>query len=279
MIDRTRDIRLAACDLIKRRFAGRAELRRRAAYDAIALARLELALGLGTEEDVAAAQFDQATRELQRIVDYGRFEAVARRALAQRLLAAAGPAERRANAFAAEKNEKLDLLLVVLGEAEHARIWDLRKSRRAARNNMGPRTGDPLARRKPHHMLRRYAAMIAERLISKADFRTATHSHEVEIAIVEPGREGASSSTAQARPSDVGLPNAYAKQGFFVTTSTHSYSISIDAILDPVVRQATTRGHLYLRPDLRVVQGRGTSLVVERLAPTARAGGSSGRAR
>jgi len=66
--------------------------------------------------------------------------------------------------------------------------------------------------------LRRWRAKEVRRSYDRCSYRTAMHSHEVELQVGEPR---AASESGQARPSAVGLPNVYSKRGFWVATSQH----------------------------------------------------------
>jgi hypothetical protein len=83
------------------------------------------------------------------------------------------------------------------------------------------------------------------------------------VDVVEPGCEDAYSSTNKCRPYEVGLPNSYARKAYWVLTSEHRIYASRE-ILRPEVQALTEPGYLYLSPTVRVRNGRGTALVVER---------------
>lgn len=221
--------RLAACDLVRTRFPGRAEMRRAATTDPVALATLEAMLGLASQADLA-----RATRDYLRVA-----------------LGMPGATSGQLRGAAIRAG------LSVAGVAV------IRAARTAARQ-----TGDPIAGREPGHALSEHARRTAEALIRCAGFRTATHAHTWSVDVVEPGEEGASSVSGSMWASDAGLGRAYAARGFRVATSIHRWRVS-PAILRPDVRGASGSGVIYLRPDLRIVQGRGTSLVTERLIPGA----------
>lgn len=256
--------RLAACDLLRTRFAGRAALRKEAGRDLVALARLEVRLGLAGEDAVERAAYEQATERLADIAAGGGGQE--REQLARELLPLSH-AERWTRAWRAYRERRISLVDAVdPGRAVTAR--DLAARRRDEHESRV----DKLAQRRPGHALRTYARRVAKRLVELAGFRTATHWHDDKIVLVESGHESATSSIDRMSPRDVGLPNAYAKQGFTVAASSHTYQFSLQSLLDKAVRHATRQGELYLRADLRVVQGRGTSLTIEHLAATARGG-------
>jgi hypothetical protein len=60
----------------------------------------------------------------------------------------------------------------------------------------------------------------------EAGYRTTKHGHSSKFRIA--GEASISSSTTQQRPSAVGLPNAYAKQAFWVATSAHTITVAPD---------------------------------------------------
>lgn len=107
----------------------------------------------------------------------------------------------------------------------------------------------------------------AAQILGCAGFRTARHQHERIVNVVGCGLEFATSTTSAVRPESVGLPRAYARKAFHVTTSVHRWGVS-DAIFEPRVRalQASApAGVVYLSRRMRIVQGPGTSLRTEHL--------------
>lgn len=146
---------------------------------------------------------------------------------------------------------------------ECSAIDSLREQRAKAR------VVDPLAKRRPGYAEATIAQRRAESAIAAARFREATHQHRTRVHLCDRGSERASSATDKARPADVGLGKSYSDVGFWVTTSTHDWYVS-PAILAAEVRTLNAEapnGVVYLRADLRVVQGRGTALKVERRGP------------
>jgi hypothetical protein len=121
---------------------------------------------------------------------------------------------------------------------------------------------DPLAQRQPGGALRRAALHAFSIACSQAAFRVATHAHETAVRF-SPTDCGAESHNDSVWPSAVGLPNAYSKKGFRVTTSIHRFLVS-PAIFKVPGDKRWDGKHLWLAPDVRVRQGRGTSLVCER---------------
>lgn len=146
-------------------------------------------------------------------------------------------------------------VLRALALGEVIRAERLRAERAARRQG-----GDPLARREPGQARQRAALTLLRRALERAEFRAATHRHETVVRLVEEGAESASSSTTSVRPTTLGLPQAYAKVAYWVTTSLHEWQVSTRILGAP----SAGRGVVYLSRELRVRQGRGTSLVVER---------------
>ena len=145
-----------------------------------------------------------------------------------------------------------------------------RKSRKASLDGADPQ---------PKPAQDRWRAKCVRAAYRAASYRTATHSHAWDWTVSD--CPGASSDSSKARPSDVGLPNAYSKQGFWVATSDHRLAISRTwlrdvqarglACLDGMVTLACSSAPaLDVRADGRAYaavwarQGRGTSLVTER---------------
>jgi hypothetical protein len=281
----SRESRYQAALLAKGRFVGRADLERAAgalpnghplyvARADVALADLRRRVGLTTDdgEVVAAARIlsdlDLAghRRNAPALVDdllslpHDRRWARVMRALPDSKLPYRYSADLDALYTAAEQ------VAILVDPAAYARRKGLRASRKVARE------GDALATRRPEHAVRVIAKRRLRELIGA--FRTSTHGAETHVSSVEPGEEGAKSSTESVAPRDVGLSNAYSRVAYSVTTSSHEWRVS-RAILSAEVRalnDAAPRGVVYLRVDLRVRQGRGTSLVVEH-----RVVGASGR--
>lgn len=119
---------------------------------------------------------------------------------------------------------------------------------------------DPLARREPGTLPGRAIYRELVRMYSCAGFRRGKHVHET---ILRVGSPGASSESGEMWASEAGLPNSYCKKAFRVATSEHR--LTADARIFQVPRaERVGSGWLLLTPTLRVRQGRGTSLVVER---------------
>jgi hypothetical protein len=131
---------------------------------------------------------------------------------------------------------------------------------------------DAIAERPQGNVIRRSTLLAFERalegvlepgypaLVSR--FRTAMHSHENVIKYVEPGHAGATSISDSIWASEAGLSGAYRKKAYRVATSKHVWSVSPEILKVPAARRWDGK-HLWLTPNLRVRQGRGTSLVSE----------------
>jgi len=246
------------------RFAGRAELERKARGDVVALAKLELRLGLADEAAVEAARQDSVTGRLVALAT-AHYTPLDERNEALGYLWA-GPSRREhvaAVRYASATNEYAKRVASLVSYGACAAIEGKRTNRRHRRST---RAGDPLFARTSGYAAQQIAERRLRDLLERAGYREATHSHETRIASVARGEENVRSDTGSARPRDVGLPNAYAKRGYFVTTSLHVWFVS-PAILSPEVRalQALApHATIYFRVDLRIVQGRGTSLTLQR---------------
>jgi hypothetical protein len=271
------NVRLVACDLVRTRFAGRADMERAARQSEVGLVRLEMRLGLATEADLLAAERADADRRLRESVlrlprvspdrpsdwRYGDGPQL-------------GPwlpcrPEERLLALTIEERERVAARSYAIGGGyadiadsvaprQVAAIRRVRAERAARRQGV-----DTIATRLPEYAARTIAARRLRELLAVAGYRTATHSHETLVRRVECGAESAASGTGSASPQSVGLPDAYARRAYSVTTSTHTWCVS-RAILSSEVRalnEAAPRGVVYLRADLRVRQGRGTSLTVQ----------------
>jgi hypothetical protein len=249
--------RLSLCQLVRTRFRGRKTLEVEAQSGSeLALAELEVRLGLADEARLDETRLWVAARRWRgspELIGYLLCpdDHRARRAMAARRYATAEEPERLLAsprvviARALAPDECLDI--------------DAKRAERARRRELR----DKLAKRPPRYAERAIIKQRAREAYDRAKLRAATHDHTIAIKIVEPGDEGARSSTHQVRPGTVGLPAAYARKGYWVTTSEHVIRAS-RAILDPVVQALTELGYLYLTRDVRVRNGRGTTLVVER---------------
>ena len=254
--------RLVSCDLVARRFAGRAPLRRVAEHDDVALVRLEHALGLASIDDVVAA------------VRAARLDALRSAPAAARAAPVPSVADieargcpwaeaQAARLYARSEDLAQRAAAARIAPALCAAIDRTRAQRHAARA-----AADELAARRPGHAADVIARRRAKEAIDLAGFRRAYHQHTRIIRGVALEHEGATSTTGSVRPRDVGLPAAYAERAAFVATSRHEWRVSA-AILAPHVRVLNAqapRGIVYLSIAVRVRQGRGTALVLEQRA-------------
>jgi hypothetical protein len=288
-------IRLAACATIKTRFAGRAALEKQAKHDPVALAWLEVQLGLASESDVLAAEREVATERLltlarngsRRIMRLGdaadealvptgevTLDSTAQEALGYLLAGDDYAARERLAAirYASTGPFERDLIQQVarlVAPAACTAIDQLRAARRAL-----ALLTDPLASRDPGHAARVVAYRRLREAVAGSGLRETRHGHEALFVVVGEGHEGATSSTCSVRPADVGLGAAYARQAYWVTTSRHEWRGSV-AILRPAVRALNIGapvGVVYLSETCRVRQGAGTALVTERLTGTSARG-------
>jgi hypothetical protein len=245
-----RHVRYQAALLAKGRFVGRAVLEHSARSCDLALAKLRLRLGFaGAEEEIAGAEEAIVQDKLQHHGEKGQKLAVM---------------PRRERLVWAHKHYGSESALMDIVAGPELAARDKKHA-----NRVSARKGDVLASRKPRHAERVIVKRRAKQLVTSAMFSTATHGHTLTFEIVEPGAERAVSSTEKVRPSAVGLPNAYARKAFWVTLSQHDFEMSAEILSASVkvLNDAAPCGILYLRADLRVRQGRGTALVMERLGP------------
>ncbi len=247
--------RLAACEAAKGRFAGRADLTRAAQLGNIALTRLEVALGLAAPSDVVAAEFDAATRRLRS------FPATYRHTLLDELVAAS-PARRpviAARGYAAADSEsnfgREAQIIARTADLRACAAIDVVRARRIAAR--------PPAARLVSNSTERYLRREINRLTS--GLRTAAHSHSSTTSVVARGLERAESSADTISASAAGMSNAYQRQAYRVASSDHRWFVSLDLLAVPRKERAAG-GRIYLSPTVRVRQGRGTTLVTERLA-------------
>jgi hypothetical protein len=261
----SREARLAGCALVRTRFAGRAALEREARRGSdVALAALEARLGLITEDERRERVLASALR-VRRHTCAGYIAACPTcRAIR---FALATPRERewlaKARVAAATREWRLnaDLERAWLGPLAAVEIEELVCKRRQASKQT-----DPLATRKPRYAEREIIVRRVAELYADAQFRVAIHGHEAVFAAVEPGSEYANSTVDHVRPSEVGLPNSYAQHGYWVAQSTHEIGASARILYAEVreLNRHAPRGVLYLSENVRIVQGPGTALRVER---------------
>lgn len=228
------EARLLACDLVRTRFPGRAAMRVAADTSPGTAPRLAQSCALvRLERRLGLAVASELTA----------LAAVERAAVRRYATADRDPAARD---LAPEACAEIDALRVA---------------------RLAPR-GDKIGARLPGHAQRVIVRRRAKALLRAASFRSATHAHTSRVLAVELGEEGAVSVSDSMPSAAAGMGAAYCSAAYRVATSSHTWSVSA-ALLSSEVRilQAEApRGVVYLRVDLRVRQGRGTSLVVERRA-------------
>lgn len=146
-------------------------------------------------------------------------------------------------------------VLVALGSV----YTDIEKRRGELQERRGAVPEDPVERRRPGNVAERYPRLALEAALRQAGFRTATHDHKTTISVVQPGEEGVRTESGHTKPT--WMSSAYQKKAFKVATSRHHWKVSTRI---GRVRKKWDGKYLWLTPTLRVRQGRGTSLVVER---------------
>ena len=103
----------------------------------------------------------------------------------------------------------------------------------------------------------------ARAVIDEADFRTAMHGHECIVRFAEPGEAPhAQSRVLHMGAREAGLPKAYQKKAPFVAFSRHEWVINNEPLVVAECRQGVC---VLIGDMIRVRQGRGTSLVCEKL--------------
>jgi len=133
-------------------------------------------------------------------------------------------------------------------------------SRKLARILIGDGLDARIARRVGGQSIRtELAAARIRAAVAAAGLRMCRHSHVNAYQQVPPGLELAESMRGIASSRRLGLPNGYKISAH---TSRHMWRYSL-AILDVPPDLRAVRGLVYLRPSVRVRQGRGTSLRVE----------------
>jgi hypothetical protein len=247
--------RLALCRLVRTRFRGRADLERAASRgEELALVELEVRLGLADESRLDEARLAAAARRWNCAEMIGYLlcptDHRARRAMAAR---------RYATASETKRTWERIWIARALAPDECAEV-DAKRAERTRRRKLR----DKLAERPPRYAEYVVVRRRAREAYERARLRSTTHGRTVYVGVVGPGCEGAYSSTDRCRPSELGLPSSYARKAYWVTTSHHTIYASRE-ILRPEVQALTEPGYLYLSPTVRVRNGRGTELVVERL--------------
>jgi len=162
--------------------------------------------------------------------------------------------------FAIRKGTIAPGLMKVL--AKHPVVVELERLRHTREEYRSKR--DVLAERPQGNVLKRATLLAFRRALDEAGFRTAAHVHETIIHFVPAGEEGAKSTSRDVWASEAGLPAAYQRKAYRVVASKHVWSVSPEILKVPAGRRWDWK-YLWLTPSLRVRQGRGTSLVEERI--------------
>lgn len=122
---------------------------------------------------------------------------------------------------------------------------------------------DPIAIRGLGSVPRRAVVRELERLYRLAKFRRCSHSHK---AVLEYGAPRLDSSTGRMSSEDAGMGRAYCRQQYTVATSRHVL-VADERIFRTRRDERVGYDWLQLTPDLRVAQGRGSSLVLQIRGP------------
>jgi hypothetical protein len=253
----TPELRLFACSLIRKRFAGRVELERRARSGGlVSLAKLEIELGLATELDLAKAYFETNRRVLAAVFPDD--------PTTDKLLSITDPASYDAavaRGYATRRFNDVDRAFWHTASPELCRAMD---AKRAARKAW--RDDDELASRPERHAEREVVKARGRELARR--FRESMYGFSRIVHAVTDSDGFARSDTHQQSARSVELSRAYQSKASFVTCATHTWQFS-RAILTAEVRALNDAAQeydacVYLTATLRVRQGRGTSLVTER---------------
>lgn len=268
----SREARLNAALLVKKRFHGRAALEERAKFEGYdgdyALAKLRMELGFpGAEQELHEVLEDMVAR------DRARRLADPRTTERQIELLTHGMPESESLAQAQKRrviwchrhaeDPSCAVLAKYIAPEEMAARSALRQKRKSAAST----NKDPIAARAPGHALAAQTRKVFLAALRKAGFREATHSHENKITLVDRGQdqEGVESRTSSISAQAAGLGRAYQKHARSVASSEHVWFVSPE-ILTPAVQRLNalaSEGTLYLRQDLRAKQGRGTSIITQ----------------
>lgn len=274
----SREARLNAALLAKKRFEGRAALEERAKWIGpqgdVALAKLRQKIGFpGADQELHEAREALAAREIRGHL-FGRRlressfkisndEADRQASEETSRLLAMSQRERVVwcHRHAAECGE----ITKYLAPDEMASRTNLRQKRQLEKQS----NNDKIAARHSGYALDLQTRKVFLKTLEEAGFREATHSHENKITLSERGHEGVQSRTSSISASDAGLGRAYQKRARSVAASEHVWFVSAE-ILTPEVKAlnaSAPKGILYLRADLRAKQGAGTSINIERKTP------------
>jgi hypothetical protein len=117
---------------------------------------------------------------------------------------------------------------------------------------------DPLKERAPGAARERFVLEIFEKSLRRAGFRRPSGGNKTVTTFVPPGQAGVKVELGSVRKKG---------SGWWRTTTARHWRVSIEILKVPQTREDGSRfdgKHLWLAPDIRVRQGRGVDLVVER---------------
>ncbi len=137
---------------------------------------------------------------------------------------------------------------------------ELRADRKAKR---GAAKADALAARLPGNVPARALRAAFHAALRTASFRECTNGHETTLHLVDVGHEGAEGGADRVSARSAGMSHAYCRKAYTVSVSEHTFKVSRAFWAIPKAERAA-HGLLYLSPELRVKQGRGAALVVQR---------------
>lgn len=118
---------------------------------------------------------------------------------------------------------------------------------------------DPLKERPPGAARERFVIEIFEKSLRRAGFRHPSGGTKTVTTFVPPGQAGVKVEHGSVRKKK--------GSGWWSLTTTRHWRVSSDILKVPQAREDGSRfdgKHLWLAPDIRVRQGRGVDLVVER---------------
>ena len=118
---------------------------------------------------------------------------------------------------------------------------------------------DPLKSRAPGQTVERFVLDIFEKSLRRAGFRGASGGSKTVTTFVPPGQAGVKVEHGSVRKKK--------GSGWWSLTVTRHWRVSSEILKVPAAREDGARfdgKHLWLAPDIRVRQGRGVDLVVER---------------
>jgi hypothetical protein len=118
---------------------------------------------------------------------------------------------------------------------------------------------DPLKERAPGATRERFVLEIFDKSLRRAGFRHPSGGTKTVTTFVPPGQAGVKV--------ELGSVRAKKGSGWWSVTTTRHWRVSSEILTVPQTREDGSRfdgKHLWLAPDIRVRQGRGVDLVVER---------------